>query len=536
MSEGLRTLLKLPEAQVANRTGPAQQFGQAFRTRLERVNQKLRVTAAQASPDTQQPLEGQRLRLIEAFQKTAAQIDSAEPNKARGAIKRVIAAIDLVEGKAEEAVTSAAAGRDGWQEREGELDDALVQIGELEEAGHPKAATLRKLGDAIRSRANSRNYHAATTALDQLLPKLDALYVEHLQQQLDQDEAHPETPEQGPEEGREENRQETPDRTGGALQGLTVLVRDAASGDAVEGAAVQVGDQTDTTSSHGLATLELPLGSHDWRVTAVGYETVSEAIDVIDGDNPELVVELTACPVGPREGLTVFVKDSTTGDVVQDVTVTVGDQSDITTANGLATVELSVGTHRWEAVSADYATQSGDVEIIAGDNPELLIELIRAEAGRERPVADASRVGLIDPSMADGDLTDELSDAQRFVDVWNETLNDVADQVDRLRDAMADCDDFGISTVRDGLATVMDKFPDLDLSKLLDAARTNNREAYDKTLQQTAREVREVRDLLANGPLLSTIDENPFVHTSVHARVTGVLDEIVDELGISEAL
>ena len=130
------------------------------------------------------------------------------------------------------------------------------------------------------------------------------------------------------------------------------------------------------------------------------------------------------------------------------------------------------------------------------------------------------------------DLQDERAAAENFVRLWDETLQDVAGQVERLRGAMQGFDDPGIQSVHDGLASVMDKFPDLDLSQLVAAASANNREAYDQTLEQTAREVNQVRDLLANGPLLSTIDENPFVDTNVHATVNDVLRQIVSELGV----
>jgi hypothetical protein len=39
--------------------------------------------------------------------------------------------------------------------------------------------------------------------------------------------------------------------------------------------------------------------------------------------------------------------------------------------------------------------------------------------------------------------------------------------------------------------------------------------------------------MLADGPLLATIDENPFVKTNVHATVNNALQRIAKELKLS---
>ena len=587
MGVGLKALLKLPEARVSNTADQAQQFGRTFRLQMDGVNRKLRVMAAQASPSETKPLEGQRLRLIEAFQKTQGQIDPANPAKADKAIQRVMQAIDAVDGKADAAANGASAGRDQWLQREASFDDAMLQIGELQEAQHPKAKALQQLGDAIRQRANARNYQAAVATLDQLQPKLEKIYADH-QQQAD---------------GEDSAQTEVAEVESDAREGLTILVRDAETGDAVESATVQIGDQTDTTSTLGLATVELTVGQQDYEISAAGFATATGSTEIVAGDNPELVVELAAGSQN-REGLTLLVRDWQSGEAVEGAEAVVGDQTDTTSSNGLSTYELPVGTHNYEVTADGYDGSSGQVEVIEGDNPELVVDLygvdlpkegftvlvrdsssgegieganvtvgnqsdvssvhglatVELPAGSHAVAVDAEGyVGqettveivegdneelvidlVYDEACAsgedhgddDGDLTEELSDAERFVQAWDDALDDVSGQVEQLRTAMEGSDQFGMGAVRDGLATVMGKFPDLDLTKLVDAARANDQEAYQQVLQQTGREVREVRDLLANGPLLSTIDENPFFKTSVHATVTGVLDEIVSELGL----
>jgi hypothetical protein len=62
----------------------------------------------------------------------------------------------------------------------------------------------------------------------------------------------------------------------------------------------------------------------------------------------------------------------------------------------------------------------------------------------------------------------------------------------------------------------MKQFPDLDLSKLEAAATSNDRAACNQTLSQTPKEVGDVHRMLADGRLLATIDEAPFVKTNVH--------------------
>ena len=137
MSSGLRDVLRLPEAKRALTTKQAEEFGRAFRKGMAELNRNLQVVAAQASRAEYQPLEAQRQRLYEAFQKASAQIDPADPAKANRAIQRVVAAVTAVGEKVASVATSVIAGRDVWLKREPELDDAIRQIGKLEEVGHP---------------------------------------------------------------------------------------------------------------------------------------------------------------------------------------------------------------------------------------------------------------------------------------------------------------------------------------------------------------------------------------------------------------
>jgi hypothetical protein len=140
-------------------------------------------------------------------------------------------------------------------------------------------------------------------------------------------------------------------------------------------------------------------------------------------------------------------------------------------------------------------------------------------------VAAARTVGAVD-------LSDEARTIEGLMAAWRQTLNDVSAQINRLRQAIDGQNEPMLRSVGERLGEVINDFPDLDLSKLLAAAKANDRAAYDRTLQQTAKEVRDVHNLLAAGPLLSTIDQNPFVKTNVHATVRSVLEQVSSALGV----
>ncbi len=133
-------------------------------------------------------------------------------------------------------------------------------------------------------------------------------------------------------------------------------------------------------------------------------------------------------------------------------------------------------------------------------------------------------------AQAQDDLNQELTTAKKLVTAWEETLKKVSDQIEKLREALQAQADPTLQNLSKGLGDVMNQFPDLDLSRLVDAAQANDRDAYNQTASQSAKEIRDVHELLAKGPLLSTIDQNPFVKTNVHTWVKAVLQRISDVL------
>jgi hypothetical protein len=131
------------------------------------------------------------------------------------------------------------------------------------------------------------------------------------------------------------------------------------------------------------------------------------------------------------------------------------------------------------------------------------------------------------------DLSRELAIVQKLIEAWQQTLRDVTAQIEKLRKALSVQSEETLRGVGDGLGDLMSQFPDLDLSKLEAAARSSDRAAYEQTLIRTAEEIQGVQTLLADGPLLATIDENPFIKTTVHATVNRALERITKELKLS---
>jgi peptidoglycan hydrolase-like protein with peptidoglycan-binding domain len=201
MSVGLRDLLELPEAKEAATSEQVEELRQQFTERMAELNSSLQLMAGQASKKDFQSLDSQRLKLYEAFQKTSALVDKGDPSTGKESVKRMLAALEAIQAKAADAASGVTAGHDEWLAREDEFDDLVVRIGELEEAGDPKAATLRKLADSIRSRANECDYQQSVSALDQLRPKFDQIYGQY-QQAADSPPGASEVPAAGKSKGK----------------------------------------------------------------------------------------------------------------------------------------------------------------------------------------------------------------------------------------------------------------------------------------------------------------------------------------------
>lgn len=134
------------------------------------------------------------------------------------------------------------------------------------------------------------------------------------------------------------------------------------------------------------------------------------------------------------------------------------------------------------------------------------------------------------PEQSQDNLSAELAAVDKMSEAWEKTLNVVSVQIEKLRNAIANQGDSILEGISDALGGVVGRFPDLDLSQLREAAKANNRAAYDQTLAHTADEVKQVYRMLAEDPVLATIDENPFIKTNVHGTIKTVLEKVTKKL------
>jgi peptidoglycan hydrolase-like protein with peptidoglycan-binding domain len=181
MGVGLRELLELPEASQATNSEQVEKLRQLFVERMGELNRSLQTIAGQANAKDFESLDGQRLKLYEAFQKTSTLVDKGDASTGKESVKRMLAALESIQAKAADTASGVCAGHDEWLAREDEFDSLVVRIGELEDAGNSKAATLRKLADSIRARVNECDYGQSLSALDQLQPKFEQIYQQHQQ-------------------------------------------------------------------------------------------------------------------------------------------------------------------------------------------------------------------------------------------------------------------------------------------------------------------------------------------------------------------
>lgn len=171
MTGELRKALGLPEINRPEGANGNGEFSQDFRDGLAGVNQDMQIVAARGGQVELQKLDANRQTLIAAYQNAASLGDASKNGQ-------VLAAVAKVKQQTSAKATTIQVGYEEWQKRESDFDAALLKIGKLEEAGHAKAPAFRSVSDEILNRANGRDYPQASSALDQLLPKLERIHSE----------------------------------------------------------------------------------------------------------------------------------------------------------------------------------------------------------------------------------------------------------------------------------------------------------------------------------------------------------------------
>jgi hypothetical protein len=179
---GLKQQWGVSDPAKAGSDKQSQEFQASFQRELSAINGHLQFTSANADAAHHDPLEQRRDALYPAFQATLPQIDRTNPDKAKGAIDKVLNDGKVLCTDAAALHKSAEKALNDWKARLPKFDAAVHQVEELEAWGDPKAPPLRGLVDGVRTQTNQRLYAQASAIVDQLLPKLKPIYDDYLKQ------------------------------------------------------------------------------------------------------------------------------------------------------------------------------------------------------------------------------------------------------------------------------------------------------------------------------------------------------------------
>lgn len=171
MGSGLKGLWGVEQPAPADAGEEATRFKAAFEAQLAAINADLRDLAACIEAAKAQPLTARRDALYPAYQAAAAPADPGADAQ-RPEPDRVLADAGALAAEAAAAKAAAQKALEAWQAREGEYDDAVQLIEELEARDDPQAASLRAQADAVRGDVDARRHAEACAKLDALRPGL----------------------------------------------------------------------------------------------------------------------------------------------------------------------------------------------------------------------------------------------------------------------------------------------------------------------------------------------------------------------------
>lgn len=184
MSENIQSVLGLPDKQQPEQTdGAVKEFGAQFRQALAKVNQQLRVLSVDAAREQHQQHDGQRAKVVDAYQRATDRAKTADAGSFEKLAARVMSATETVAAEVAQAADDVLREKEAWQRRESEFDDAVGKLNELDEAANPKTSLLRQIVDGIQLKANGKSFADALATLESFLPKFDKVYAEHQQHQ-----------------------------------------------------------------------------------------------------------------------------------------------------------------------------------------------------------------------------------------------------------------------------------------------------------------------------------------------------------------
>src|SRR2546430_14285713 len=97
MGDGLKQQWGVQDPAKAGSDKQSKDFQAAFQKEMGCINSHLQYTSANAEAARHNPLEARRDALYPAFQSANAQVDPADPAKAKGAIDKVLADAKAIE-------------------------------------------------------------------------------------------------------------------------------------------------------------------------------------------------------------------------------------------------------------------------------------------------------------------------------------------------------------------------------------------------------------------------------------------------------
>jgi C1A family cysteine protease len=153
-------------------------------------------------------------------------------------------------------------------------------------------------------------------------------------------------------------------------------VADATTHAAIAGAVVTVGGYTITSDAKGAYALAVPTGNQTVKVTAAGYTTSSQLVQVSSGNTVTLTANLTQA----RGTLTGLVTDSTTRAAVVGARVTVGTLSATTATNGSWTLVVPAGPQTVSVSATGYTSSSQAAQAVLGSTTTMSTPLVKTRA------------------------------------------------------------------------------------------------------------------------------------------------------------
>ena len=163
-----------------------------------------------------------------------------------------------------------------------------------------------------------------------------------------------------------------------AVGSVVYSIIDAKKGNSVK-ATVTVDGNTIDGESDGVFVDVIPAGERLYKVSAPGYQSDSGTVSVPAGGEVELVVPLTRKRGGKGRGLgsvSYSITDAVTGESVI-ATVTVAGRSIDGESDGIFVEVIPSGKRSYQVTAPGYHPESGRIQVKAGKEVELSVELSR---------------------------------------------------------------------------------------------------------------------------------------------------------------